>query len=219
VKSFALFSLALLALPLTGHCDEPGSIVGKDKADRRSEPVSLGEGDYFLVLRSSGELFLEHQLRGKTSEWKVKPQQLESTDPSRQNKWRESQICEIALARWSRESLVAAVKTCDGPDATFWWLTFDKVESHARNSEMAPFAAFMSKGSRDDRILALSGTRSAITVTAVIGKLSTARPGAIESGVIVMHGCPNPGAIDGRIGTFTPAYSAEPYDNSEDQKK
>lgn len=183
-----------------------------------SEPVSLGNGDYVLVCKGKMQLLLEHRGSDGTSVRQVQPHTLQSEDVSRKTApfltGRNDKITEIALARWSKRSLVAVVKVVDGQDVTFWCLTFAQARSFFEKSDepMQPTVALLTKGSHGDRILALSGSRNSPTITAVIGKFSNRRPGAIDSGRIAIHGCPNPGAIDARVGTFIPEYEPRDYD-------
>ena len=216
----AMVTVAILVGELlhdkSGWCGELAATVN-ESVSIRSEPVSLGQGDYFLEFRGTEGLYLDHESGGTTSEWKVKPQVLESEDPSKKDTWVEDGVCEIALARWSRGSLVAVVKLCKEEDATFWCLTFPQLEAHLANaSDVSPVATVLSKGGRKDRVFALSGSRNPPTVTVVIGTWSRTRPGTIASGTIIIDGCANPGPIHARLGRFKPDYLPESFDRPDE---
>ena len=144
--------------------------------DTKSEPVSLGSGDFRLVARGGRRLVLEHSTHERAIEWEVDPEELKSDDASRQDSWlsegQNARITEIALSRWSRTSLVAVVKVSRGSAAAFWCLTFEHTERYNGESTVAPGAALLLKGDAKYQILALSGSRNPPAITALIGKRS-----------------------------------------------
>lgn len=196
------------------------SAMGESGARVHSQGVSLGRGDYNLVSPNGIDLQLEYSHDGRTVQYQVLPQEMVSKEQLKRGERRipigkGGTITEIMLARWHHFSLVAVVKVGTGPNATFWCLTFNEVGRYKSEQLLRPYAAIAANGTRDDRILAVSGDRDGPAITIVIGKLSAGRPGAIDSGMIVMHGCPNPAAIDARLGHFVPEYKHESYDLNE----
>jgi hypothetical protein len=206
--------------------NEPSQELTPGKGDKRmprSEGVSLGDGDYVVAARESGELFLEHHSRIQKSEWKLKPTLHQSSNLALRGDWatetKEGKIDEITLSRWSRNRLMAVVKVGHGNEATFWCLTFSNAKLLLENRDDAPpfvtFAAVLAKGSRENRIMALSGTRDAGSITAVVGRSSESGSGSIDEGIMILNVCPYPAAVDGRVGRFKVTYAPDPvFDDS-----
>ena len=221
-------SVTYLSQPMSTHigvCDEPV----RNRRPVGSELVSLGEGDFILISENRHDLQLRHMLRGNTSVQNVKPHfsplnsQGSKLSDDETNKWPpehvKGEIAEIALSRWSRTSLVAVVKLCNGKESVFWCLTFDRSTIERKTPDISPFASVIANGSCEDQILALSGTRDPPTIAAFIGRKSLARPGTIDSGIIFIDGCANAGALVGRLGSFKPEYVPEDYDEPDENKK
>lgn len=181
----------------------------------RSESVSLGDGDYRLVARNRSELLLEHEIGGKVSRWPIEIQKEQPATGQSDESWGNDEVREIALSRLSRAALVAVVnvKSRDKDEATFWCLTILNVkEVSAKRAVLTARAGVIAKGSKEDRILALSGNRFLNSITAVMGRWSESQPGAFESGTIFFQGCPSFGSMGGRTGKFKTEYAASPFD-------
>lgn len=179
----------------------------------RSEPVSLGAGEYSLTADAENHLTMEFKDKEQTLVQTIRISDLTKSDVDAPGKWENGKICDIALSRWSKTSLVAVIKVREGDTSRFWCLTFVKIgEKEKSGDELRSSASIIFRGSPDDKILALSGTRDSITITAVIGRFSNTRPGELESGFIVIDYCGTPGATGGRGAMFTPEYKREILD-------
>ena len=117
-------------------------------------------------------------------------------------------ITEIALARWSRSSLLAVVKFSRGQETVFWCLGFTHVMRPSEGQKkLAPKAVVITRGGPADRVLALSGNLNPPAITIVTGKLSTTRPGVIVHGTIAFEWC---GFLEyARVGKFKPEYPSD----------
>ena len=134
-----------------------------------SESVSLGEGDYRLVTRDRSKLILEHVAQGKVTHWEIDIHDERPAFGQPQESWSDD-IREIALSRWSRRNLLAVVRLDDQADSTFWCLSISNVkETTAKQLRLTAPAGVIAKGSKDDRILVLSGNRQLNSITAVMG--------------------------------------------------
>jgi len=185
-----------------------GRCGADDTTTVASEYVSLGEGDFRLVAEPGKGLVLQHEHGELTQSCIVVPKFV-GAEPNAAAKT----VTEVALARWNRTSLIALVEMSDGDDATYVCLTFADVDIGGAETMREPTAAIMMHGKRQDKILALSGDRMGPSIVAVIGRLSTTLPGgALDSGQIVFHGCPNPAAVGGRVGSFVPQYVPLEFD-------
>lgn len=175
----------------------------------KSSPVSLGNGDYTLVSHGDCELYLQHAGAHSTAEWKITPM----VDSNRKDVWPSEskgfQITEIALARWSRSSLLAVVKVSDGREAKFWCLSFKHLSKLLQESNQvtAP-AVVVTSGNTKERILAVSGSVDSPAITIVTGTLSESSPGTIDRGTIVFEWCGFPEVAS--AGRFKPEYLAVP---------
>lgn len=170
-----------------------------------SEPVSLGNGDYCLVSTVQGKL----ELHWRSDSRDVQQQVAIFGDTGIAKG--PLDVVDISLARWGRASLVAVVQSRIEDEDTF---TFLVVNEPGRQGVVKAFASEAFRCEKGYRVLALSGNRGGDAITVVAGRMSKTRlGGVVESGKIVFHGCPNPGPINGRIGSF----EAE-YDEAEDRK-
>ncbi|HWB11544.1 MAG TPA: hypothetical protein VG826_20100 [Pirellulales bacterium] len=210
-----LFATGLLSVSLVAvYGDESAENLRSGNTVRRSEPVSLGAGDYTLMMGERQELYLEDsnpgglknrrlvkprvvdQLDGKAEAWPLDPP---NTDI-------DVEVTDIALARWSKKSLFAFLKIVQGGQASFWCLTFPHAEiNRASSDELRPDAVLVMHGSTRHRILAIDGSREPPSIIAIVAKVS--KNGEVENGMIMVHGCPNPGPINARIGHFTVEYA------------
>lgn len=187
-----------------------------------SNPVSLGNGDYVLVARNGRELSLQLTQAGQTAVWKIVPRPLHSDVAALPDRWGpdgvNARITEITLTRWSRPSLLAAVKVSRGRETVFWCLSFPHViRSTEGTEELRPKAVALLKGGPEDRVLALSGSANSPAITLVTGKISKNEPGKIEAGAIAFEWCGSP--EHARVGRFQPDYAANSQGEAEHKER
>jgi len=205
ILSFSI--VAILVQISVGAAEERAARIDVVK----SGPVSLGDGDYVLVARGGHELSLQHVGTDGTSEWSIKPKELQNENVALGVRWPIDEIggriTQIVLARWSRPSLIAVVRISRGEKTEFWCLGFRHVVASSRGkNELAPRAALAIQGDAEDRVLALSANIDPPAFTIVTGQLSKTNPNAVEQGAIAFEWC---GFEEfARAGRFKPEYPA-----------
>jgi hypothetical protein len=169
----------------------------------RSERVSLGRGDFWVIATDDNTLRLVHELDNKLVEQKIIPSPIPA-----------GTIRDIALARFGNRGggLVAVVKVRLADTVEFWSLTLSGLDHETAEDAISAPAARLMSGHATDQILALSGTRKGTIFTVVVGTMSEKRPGTIDTGTILIDGCPFPTPSNGRIGQFRPTYAPEAFD-------
>jgi hypothetical protein len=162
-----------------------------------SGPLSFGNGDFFMISSTGETLKLEHRQDSVTRQWEVTPTSAKGKLNS--HSFFEGKISQLAIARWSKTSMIAVVKTVSNNSAKFWAISFPKFSEKCFEEQyFSPKCHFLCEVAIEHDILAVSGTVNSPAYTILVGAISSEAPSKIETGTIFFEPC---GFIDEASGS------------------